>query len=51
MRIKWATLPDGRRRAKAEHADLVELAARLGRSIEEVRDEVRRALAADGGAP
>ena len=51
VRIKWATLPDGRRRAKAEHADLVELAARLGRSIEEVRDEVRRALAADGGAP
>jgi uncharacterized protein (TIGR00299 family) protein len=51
VRIKWTTLPDGRRRAKAEHADLVELAARLGRSIEEVRDEVRRALAADGGAP
>jgi uncharacterized protein (TIGR00299 family) protein len=51
VRIKWATLPDGRRRAKAEHADLVALAARLGRSIEEVRDEVRRALAADGGAP
>ncbi|WP_094584814.1 LarC family nickel insertion protein [Synechococcus sp. BO 8801] len=51
VRIKWATLPDGRRRAKAEHADLVELAARLGRSIEEVRDEVRRALPADGGAP
>ena len=51
VRIKWATIPDGRRRAKAEHADLVELAARLGRSIEEVRDEVRRALAADGGAP
>ncbi|MBM5823733.1 MAG: LarC family nickel insertion protein [Cyanobacteria bacterium K_Offshore_surface_m2_011] len=51
VRIKWATLPDGRRRAKAEHADLVELAGRLGRSIEEVRDEVRRALAADGGAP
>ncbi|MCP9838295.1 LarC family nickel insertion protein [Cyanobium sp. N.Huapi 1H5] len=51
VRIKWATLPDGRRRAKAEHADLVELAGRLGRSIEEVRDEVRRALAPDGGAP
>ncbi len=51
VRIKWATLPDGRRRAKAEHADLVALAAHLGRSIEEVRDEVRRALAADGGAP
>ncbi len=51
VRIKWATLPDGRRRAKAEHADLEELAGRLGRSIEEVRDEVRRALAADGGAP
>lgn len=51
VRIKWATLPDGRRRAKAEHADLVELAGRLGRSIEEVRDEVRRALAAEGEAP
>lgn len=51
VRIKWASLPDGRRRAKAEHADLVELAGRLGRSIEEVRDEVRRALAAEGGAP
>ena len=51
VRIKWATLPDGRRRAKAEHADLVELAGRLGRSIEEVRDEVRRALAAEGGQP
>jgi uncharacterized protein (DUF111 family) len=51
VRIKWATLPDGRRRAKAEHADLVELAGRLDRSIEEVRDEVRRALASEGGAP
>ncbi len=51
VRIKWATLPDGRRRAKAEHADLVELAGRLGRSIEEVRDEVRRALAAEGERP
>ena len=51
VRIKWATLPDGRRRAKAEHADLVALAAHLGRSIEEVRDEVRRALAAGGEAP
>ncbi|KAF0653704.1 hypothetical protein L107_07178 [Cyanobium sp. Copco_Reservoir_LC18] len=51
VRIKWATLPDGRRRAKAEHADLVALAARLGRSIEEVRDEVRRALASGGEAP
>lgn len=51
VRIKWATLPDGRRRAKAEHADLVELAGRLGRSIEEVRDEVRRALDAEGGDP
>lgn len=50
VRIKWATLPDGRRRAKAEHADLVALAAHLGRSIEEVRDEVRRALAAGGEA-
>ncbi|AFY30378.1 LarC family nickel insertion protein [Cyanobium gracile] len=51
VRIKWATLPDGRRRAKPEHADLVELAGRLGRSIEEVRDEVRRALASGGEAP
>ncbi|MCT0207371.1 LarC family nickel insertion protein [Synechococcus sp. CS-1332] len=51
VRIKWATLPDGRRRAKAEHADLVELAGRLGRSIEEVRDEVRRALASEGETP
>lgn len=51
VRIKWATLPDGRRRAKAEHADLVELAGRLGRSIEEVRDEVRRALATEGETP
>lgn len=51
VRIKWATLPDGRRRAKAEHADLVELAGRLGRSIEEVRDEVRRALAAEAETP
>ncbi len=51
VRIKWASLPDGRRRAKAEHADLVELAGRLGRSIEEVRDEVRRALATEGETP
>ncbi len=51
VRIKWATLPDGRRRAKAEHADLVELAGRLGRSIEEVRDEVRRALATEAETP
>ncbi len=51
VRVKWATLPDGRRRAKAEHADLVELAGRLGRSIEEVRDEVRRALASEEDAP
>lgn len=51
VRIKWASLPDGRRRAKAEHADLVELAGRLGRSIEEVRDEVRRALASEGETP
>ncbi|MCP9785696.1 LarC family nickel insertion protein [Cyanobium sp. N5-Cardenillas] len=51
VRIKWASLPDGRRRAKAEHADLVELAGRLGRSIEEVRDEVRRALASEAETP
>ncbi|MEA5443144.1 LarC family nickel insertion protein [Cyanobium gracile] len=51
VRIKWASLPDGRRRAKAEHADLVELAGRLGRSIEEVRDEVRRALASESETP
>ncbi|MDM7953121.1 MAG: LarC family nickel insertion protein [Cyanobium sp. CZS 25K] len=51
VRIKWATLPDGRRRAKAEHADLVELAGREGRSLEEVRDAVRHALASQGGAP
>jgi uncharacterized protein (DUF111 family) len=51
VRIKWASLPDGRRRAKAEHADLVELAGRLGRSIEEVRDEVRRALASEQETP
>ncbi len=51
VRIKWATLPDGGRRAKAEHVDLIELAGRLGCSIEEVRDAVRLALADDGGAP
>lgn len=51
VRIKWATLPDGRRRAKAEHADLEALAGRLECSIEEVRDEVRRALASGGEAP
>jgi hypothetical protein len=46
-----ATLPDGHRRAKAEHADLEALAGRLECSIEEVRDEVRRALASGGEAP
>lgn len=46
VRLKWSTLPDGRRRAKAEHADLVGLAERLGCSLAEVRAEVMRALAA-----
>jgi uncharacterized protein (DUF111 family) len=44
VRIKWAELPDGRRRAKAEHADLAELARRHGLSLAEVRAEVQRAL-------
>ncbi|WP_216904768.1 LarC family nickel insertion protein [Synechococcus sp. CCY 9618] len=44
VRIKWATLPDGRRRAKAEHGDLAELARRHGRSLADVRAVVQRAL-------
>jgi uncharacterized protein (DUF111 family) len=50
VRIKWATLPDGQRRAKAEHGDLVALARHHGRSLGDVRAEVQRALeAAEGG--
>ncbi len=44
VRIKWARLPDGRRRAKAEHSDLAELARRHGRSLSDVRAVVQRAL-------
>jgi uncharacterized protein (TIGR00299 family) protein len=51
VRIKWASLPGGRRRAKAEHDDLAELARRHGRSLAEVRAEVQRALERAEGEP
>ncbi len=51
VRIKWATLPCGRRRAKAEHADLAELARRHGLPLADVRAEVQRLLEAQEGEP
>ncbi len=51
VRIKWARLPDGRRRAKAEHGDLAELARRHGRSLSDVRAVVQGALDAAEAEP
>jgi hypothetical protein len=44
VRIKWACLPDGRRRAKPEHDDLVALARRHDSSLEQVRSLVMQAI-------
>ncbi|MCS5698270.1 nickel pincer cofactor biosynthesis protein LarC [Cyanobium sp. FGCU-52] len=44
VRIKWAFLPDGRRRAKPEHDDLVALARRHDSSLEQVRSLVMQAI-------
>ena len=41
VRIKWATLPDGRRRGKAEHEDLMSLAHQHQLSLQEVRRQVQ----------
>ncbi len=40
VRIKWATLPDGSRRGKAEHEDLVALAHHHQLPLQEVRRQV-----------
>ena len=44
VRIKWACLPDGRRRVKPEHDDLVALARRHDSSLEQVRSLVMQAI-------
>jgi uncharacterized protein (TIGR00299 family) protein len=44
VRIKWARLPDGRRRAKPEHDDLVALARRHDLSLDQVRSQVMQAV-------
>lgn len=44
VRIKEALLPDGRWRAKAEHADLVALAEGHGLALEQVRAQVEELL-------
>ncbi|KEF41225.1 MAG: hypothetical protein ER33_12730 [Cyanobium sp. CACIAM 14] len=51
VRIKWARLPGGGERAKAEHRDLADLARRHGCSLAEVRAVVQRALEAGEGEP
>lgn len=44
VRVKLALLPDGRRRAKAEHEDLQRLARRHNLSLEQVRRQVQQAM-------
>ena len=44
VRVKLALLPDGRRRAKAEHEDLQRLARRHNLSLEQVRHQVQQAM-------
>ena len=41
VRIKWATLPDGSRRGKAEHEDLVALSHHHHLPLQEVRRQVQ----------
>ena len=41
LRIKWATLPDGSRRGKAEHEDLMSLARHHQLPLQEVRRQVQ----------
>ncbi|MCY3654425.1 MAG: nickel pincer cofactor biosynthesis protein LarC [Cyanobacteria bacterium MAG IRC1_bin_28] len=41
VRIKWATLPDGSRRGKAEHGDLAALAHHHTLPLQEVRRQVQ----------
>lgn len=45
VRLKWADLPDGRRRFKLEHDDLADLARQHTLSLEEMRQLLREALA------
>jgi len=47
VRVKVALLPDGRRRGKAEHGDLVALARRHNLSLEQVRRQVQQAMDAE----
>jgi len=44
VRIKWACLPDGRRRPKPEHDDLVALARQHDAPLEQVRSRVMQAI-------
>ncbi|KKZ11402.1 MAG: hypothetical protein TQ37_07265 [Candidatus Synechococcus spongiarum 15L] len=44
VRIKWAILPDGSRRGKAEHEDLASLARHHQLPLQEVRRQVRSFL-------
>jgi uncharacterized protein (TIGR00299 family) protein len=43
LSVKVATLPDGTRRAKAEHDDVLRVASTTGKTIAEVRAEAARA--------
>jgi hypothetical protein len=47
VRVKVALLPDGSRRGKAEHGDLVALARRHNLSLEQVRRQVQQAMDAE----
>nr|MCE2802259.1 LarC family nickel insertion protein [Gemmatimonadota bacterium] len=44
LRVKVVTLPDGSTRAKPEADDVVRIARATGRSVREVREEVRKSL-------
>jgi uncharacterized protein (DUF111 family) len=46
VRLKRAALPDGRRRFKLEHDDLAALARQYNRSLDDMRQLLREALAA-----
>ena len=41
VRIKWATLPDGSKRGKAEHEDLAALACHHHLPLQEVRRQIQ----------
>ena len=44
LRVKVVSLPDGSTRAKAESDDVVRVAQASGRSVREVREEVRKSM-------